>query len=303
MNVLVTGASGFMGKALVDRLLKQGHVVYALSRHPPALKDNIIPVEGDVTVDNLGITYPPKIERLYHLAGIVNLGTDKGGIIYKTNVVGTENVLKYCIRHDVRHILFCGTAFTQGRNPYEQSKAVAELMVKQSDVPQKTIFKPSIVLGTKEYPYYGHFSQFAATLIRIHRRAEMIRRGAEDMLRLPLIRPVFRVKGNNFGHLNLIKIDDVVEKMASIDKPGTFWLTNPCPPRLGYLLKLIGEVAMVEAIFVKDFNPNFVESQFNRLVKAFLPYLEGENMPSDIKDCELSEEFLKWTINKQLERG
>jgi len=45
-----------------------------------------------------------------------------------------------------------------------------------------------------------------------------------------------------------------------------------------------------------------VESQFNRLVKAFLPYLEGENMPSDIKDCELSEEFLKWTINRQLER-
>jgi nucleoside-diphosphate-sugar epimerase len=292
-----------MGKALVDKLLEQGHVVYALSRHPPALKDNLIPVEGDILVDNLGITYSPKIERLYHLAGIVNLGPDRGGIIYKTNAVGTENVLKYCIRHDVRHILFCSTAFTQGKNPYEQSKAVAELMVKQSDVPQKTIFKPSIVLGTKEYPYYGHFSQFASTLIRIHRRAEMIRRGAEDMLRLPLIRPVFRVQGNSFGHLNLIKLDDVVGKMASIDKPGTFWLTNPCPPRLGYLLKLIGEVAMVEAIFVKDFHPNFVEGQFNRLVKAFLPYLEGENMPSDIKDCELSEEFIKWTINRQLERG
>jgi nucleoside-diphosphate-sugar epimerase len=303
VRVLVTGGSGFMGKALVDKLLEQGHVVHALSRHPPIVRENLIPVEGDVTLDNLGITYVPKIDRVYHLAGIVNLGSDRDGMIFKTNVEGTDNVLGFCVRHKIPHILFCGTAFTQGRNQYEISKGVAELLVKNSDVPLKTIFKPSIVLGTKEYPYYGHFSQFASTFIKIHRRAEMIRRGAEDILRLPVIRPVFRVHGNTDGHLNLIKIDDVASKMAQIDKPGTFWLTNPCPPRLGYLLKLIGEVVMVEAIFVKDFTPNFVEGQFNRLVKAFLPYLEGENMPSNIKDCELNEEFLKWTINRQLERG
>lgn len=303
VNVLVTGASGFMGKALVDKLVGQGNVVYALSRHPPKLKDNLIPVEGDVTVDNLGITHLPKIDRVYHLAGIVNLGPDRDGRTSVTNVLGTANVLEFCMRHDIPHILFCSTAYTQGRNPYEESKAVAELLVKKSGIPKKTIFKPSIVLGTAEYPEYGHFSQFASTFIKIHRRAEIIRRGAEDMLRLPVIRPVFRVRGNGEGCLNLVKIDDVVAKMASTDEPGTCWLTNPSPPKLGYLLKLIGEVAMVEAIFVKDFHSNLVESQFNRLVKVFQPYLDGDDMPSDIEKCELTDEFLRWTINTKLQRG
>jgi nucleoside-diphosphate-sugar epimerase len=304
MRILVTGASGFMGKALVDKLLEQGHVVHALSRHPPAVKDNLIPVEGDVTVDNLGITYPPKIDRLYHLAGIVNLGSDKNGVIRRTNVEGTKNVIEFCAKYNIPHLFYCSTAYSSfQRNPYEQSKATAELLVKKSDIPIKTIFKPSIVLGTAEYPEYGHFSQFASTFIRIHRRAEIIRRGAEDILRLPVIRPVFRVRGNGEGYLNLVKIDDVVAKMAEFTEPGTCWLTNPSPPKLSYLLKLIGEVAMVEAIFVKDFHPNLVESQFNRVMRAFQPYLEGDDFPSDIKKCELSEEFLKWTINKQLGRG
>jgi nucleoside-diphosphate-sugar epimerase len=303
VNVLVTGASGFMGKALADRLLEEGHVVYALSRHPPAVRDGLIPVEGDVTVDNLGVTYLPKIERVYHLAGIVNLGHDHDGMTYKTNVQGTANVLKFCARYEIPHLLFCSTAYTFCRNPYEQSKAVAELMVRNSDIPLKTIFKPSIVLGTKAYPEYGHFSQFAATFIRIHRRAEIIRRGAEDILRLPVIRPVFRVRGNGGGYLNLVKIYDVVNKMASVDKPGTCWLTNRNPPKLGYLLKLIGEMAMVEAIFVNDFHANLIESQFNRLIRAFLPYLGGDDLPSDIEQCELTEDFLRWTINNQLQRG
>jgi nucleoside-diphosphate-sugar epimerase len=183
------------------------------------------------------------------------------------------------------------------------SKGVAEIMVHNSNIPEKTIFKPSIVLGTKEYPYYGHFSQFAGLLIRVHQRAEKIRRGVEDIMRLPPIRPLFRVEGNKDGNLNLVKLDDVVGKMVSFTGEGTCWLTNPNPPKLGYLLKLIGEEAMVNAVFEKGFKPSVVESQFARMMKAFQPYLEGDDMPSDIEKCELGEDYLRWTINNQFERG
>lgn len=247
--------------------------------------------------------YIKHFDSMYHLAGIVNLGPDKDGMTYRTNVYGTGNVVKFCTKYEIPHIYFCSTAYTEGRNPYECSKGIAELLVKNSDIPVKTIFKPSIVLGTAENPYYGHFSQFAATLVRIHRRAELIRRGAEDILRLPLIRPVFRVHGNGDGNLNLVKIDNVVETMAATDRPGTVWLTNPEPPNLAYLLKLIGEAAMVDTVFVKNFTPNLVEAQFNRMVKAFLPYLEGDSMPSDIEKSELSEDFLRWTIENGIKRG
>lgn len=46
-TVLVTGASGFIGKMLVSKLLAKGHQIYALSRHPPRDK-NLVPVIGDI---------------------------------------------------------------------------------------------------------------------------------------------------------------------------------------------------------------------------------------------------------------
>lgn len=311
MNILVTGASGFIGRTLVESLREAPDCrVYALYRQPPdqdvfaALHGKVVYARGDILADNLGIDDPvPHFDRVYHIAGMVNLGGDKDGVVWRTNVEGTAQVVKFCARHDVPHLLFCSTAYTMGRNPYERSKRAAEVLIAESDIPRRTIFKPSIVLGTERCPYYGHFSQFARLLVRMHRRAEIIRRGVESWLFLPLLRPKFRVVGNAEGFLNLVKVDDVVAKMASVTAPGTYWLTNPRPPRLGTLLKWIGEAAKVDAVFEEKFQPTLIERRFNREVKAFLPYLQGDNLPSDIARCDLTEEFLRWTIQNQLDGG
>ena len=303
-NCLVTGASGFLGKALVNRLVEQGHLVYSLFRNPNNVLEGTVNhglIQGDVLKDNLGIVWDlPHFDRFYHIAGIVNLGPDSNGMIYTTNTLGTRNALGFCAKYDIPHILFCSTAYTSGNNSYERSKAVAEMMVRESDIPVKTIFKPSIVLGTPEYPYGGHFSQFISTILRVHQRAEKIRRKVEGTLRLPPLRPSVRIKGNPEGYLNLVCVDKVADRMAEITDPGTYWLTNPRPPTLRTLAGWCSEVMMVDIKIERDFKPSPIEYQLGRLVGAFTPYLQGDDFPSDITDGELDKEFIKWTVEKSL---
>jgi len=285
MKVLLTGASGFLGTALIPKLIARGDVVYGLSRHPPAPAENLTPLVGDVTKPDLGLEESLKgIRAVYHLAAIHRLGGDRDGSIWETNVEGTKNVIRFCEENDIGHLFFCSTTYTQGRNVYEESKSQCEQMVAQSEVPKITIFKPSIVMGTKENPYPGHFSQFVALLIRAHRKAESLRRKVEDTLRLPVLEPVFRVKGDPDGHLNLVMIDEVVQGMARIRSSGVYWLTNPRPPTLAQLADWIGETTMVRFRFqVGDFHRTPLEAVVAREISAFDPYLWGDSFPSSIR--------------------
>lgn len=308
VNVLVTGGSGFLGTALIDKLLAKGKRVISISRHPPELRENMVPLVGDITEPNLGlndglfdVTSSSQIDSLYHLAAIHRLGKDDGSI-WKTNVDGTRNVIRFCVEHKIPHLLFCSSAYTQGWNAYERSKIVGEMMVQESDISQKTIFKPSIVLGTSQHFYPGHFCQFVQLLVSLHQKAEVVRRKIEAGLRLPVLEPVFRIKGNPCGRLNLVTVDAVTEAMASMDK-GTYWLTNPKPPTLAELAEWVGEIIQVKIVFERDFKPTPIEMAFHKMTSAFQPYLEGYDFPSHLPDFPpLTQEFIQETILQTLLR-
>lgn len=302
MAILVTGASGFLGSVLVPRLLAKGHQIYALSRHPPARDKNLVPVIGDILKPNLDLVKVPKdIDAVYHLAAIHRLGEDKDGSIWDTNVRGTQNVIDFCLKHDIPHLYFVSTAYTQGRNVYEQSKSLGETMVKKSGIPEVTIFKPSVVMGTEKHFYPGHFSQFVAMLIKIHQRAEIVRRKVEGALRLPIIEPVFRMRVNPDGRLNLVPIDAVVDAMAQINEPGIYWLTNPNPPTMQELVDWVGDFIMVKIKIEPVFKPTPIEAMFEKMASAFIPYLWGDDFPSDLEECPpITREFIHQTIKRSL---
>jgi len=298
MAVLVTGASGYIGKTLVDKLLSQGHTVYGLSRHPPAARPGLIPLEGDITLPNLGLAETGDLKDItivYHLAGVHTLRLeDKDGEIYKANVLGTRHVLDFCLAHDVPRLAYTSTAYAWPVNPYGRSKDQTERDIAWFQSRHKLrviIFKPSIVLGTRENPYPGHFTRFVSALIQIHHRAELIRRKIEGTMRLPVLEPLFRIKGNPEGKLNLVPISAVTEALAaepgsSSQKEGIVWLTNPSPPTLGELAEWVSEFILVNVKFVPEFKATPLEATFAKLLAAFEPYLTaGDNFPSDLKEC------------------
>lgn len=297
-NVLITGGSGFLGMALTERLLEKGHRIYSVSRHPPEPAENLIPLVGDITKPNLGLEEaPPNISAVHHLAAIHRLGEDTKEQIWETNVLGTKEVLDFCTKYDISHLYFTSTAYTQGRNTYERSKAFCEWMIKRSDIPKITVFKPSIVMGTKQHFYPGHFSQFVGLVIKIHKRSDIVRRKIEGKLRLPVIEPVLRIKANPGGKLNLISIDAVADAMSGIDKPGTYSLTHPDPPTLEQLVAWVSEFIMVRIKIESDFKPNPIEAMFEKMATAFAPYLWGDDFKSDLKDCPpVTKEFIQETI-------
>jgi nucleoside-diphosphate-sugar epimerase len=107
MNALVTGGGGFLGGAVVRRLVARGDRVRSLSRgHYPAL--DALGVEqrrGDVADLAAVIEAAGGCDVVFHVAA-------KAGVwgryadFYRANVVGTENVVAACRRHGIRRLVY-----------------------------------------------------------------------------------------------------------------------------------------------------------------------------------------------------
>lgn len=276
MAVLLTGASGMLGRAVLPLLVSKYGQVYALSRHPGQPTPGVTWLAGDITQDGLGIVNPPELQAVYHLAALVYLGRGRSREIWDTNYYGTLNVLNYCLKHHIPKLYYCSTAYTQGRNDYEISKGCAEQMLQaaQSAI-DVTIFKPSIILSDQEPE--GAFYQVVKLICAIHRRAEIVRRAVEGTLRLPVIEPVFRIRGNPEGTLNLVPVETVARGIATVDTPGVqHYLINPRPPTLAQVGEWVSKALLLQVRFIPQFRPTPLEAAFAWRAGAFLPYLAGD---------------------------
>ncbi|MBA7589272.1 hypothetical protein ES708_31354 [subsurface metagenome] len=140
MNILLTGARGFLAKALIPRLLEKGNIVYGLYHNPPGqhIPHRLLVLVGDITKEGLGLEKCPSgIDAIYHLAARLDLTDNKK--VWETNVDGTRNVLSFMKSHNIPRLLFMSTAYNQHRNRYEMSKEQAEVDVLSARATQATL--------------------------------------------------------------------------------------------------------------------------------------------------------------------
>jgi dihydroflavonol-4-reductase len=95
LKVLVTGATGFLGTHLVERLVKEGHRVRALARTAPQKKlPEVEYVNADLADRGAVRAALEGVEAIYHLAGLVSFKPEDGRKMYALHVDCTRELLK-----------------------------------------------------------------------------------------------------------------------------------------------------------------------------------------------------------------
>jgi nucleoside-diphosphate-sugar epimerase len=163
MKILVTGGTGFTGKALVRRLLDDGHSVIALD-YKEGLKTQELRewgakvVIGSVTDADVLQECIPGVEVVHHLAAAFREMNVPDSYYDEVNVEGTRVVLDAAYREGVKKFVYCSTCGVHGN--CDNPPAAENAPIQPGDYYQRTKYEAEPVV--LEYYKKG----LAATILR-----------------------------------------------------------------------------------------------------------------------------------------
>ena len=270
MMYFVTGASGFIGKRLVRKLLdRRGAVVHFLMRDTApervqALLDHwgvdasrAVAVQGDLTQPGLGIKaserkkYEGKVAHVFHLAAIYDLSADAESQM-RTNVEGTRQVVQFANAvkagrfHHVSSIAAAGLyegifredMFDEAEgldHPYFATKHASEQIVRTESKVPYLVFRPGMVVGDSTTGEMDKIDGPYYFFKLIQRMRQL----------LPPWMPTIGLEG---GRINIVPVDFVVRAMDHIaharqHASDCYHLVDPEPMRVGDVLNTFAEAA------------------------------------------------------------
>jgi uncharacterized protein YbjT (DUF2867 family) len=165
-RIFVTGATGFVGRAVVPALRARGYAVRCLVRRGSELDlrgmEAIERVEGDVLSPDTLERDMAGCDTVVHLVGIIREEPATLSTFERIHTQGTMNVLEAAVTTGVRRYVHMSALGSRpgARSRYHRSKWAAEEAVRASPIPW-TIFRPSIIYGRGD-----QFVNLCASMVR-----------------------------------------------------------------------------------------------------------------------------------------
>jgi len=264
--VVVTGASGHVGGNLVRALLAQGRRVRVIvHRDTRAIEGlGVERVAADTRdIDSLLRAFEGA-HTVYHLAGIISIMGEMNGLVSRTNVIGTGNVVEACLKRGVRRVIHFSSIHALRNEPgldamnencpyaddneciaYDRSKALGEQKVLEgvSKGLNAVIVNPTSIIG----PYDFKPSRMGQVLLDLYHR------------RMPALIDAF---------FDWVDVRDVVAGAMSAEEKGRSgerYLLSGSYESIRGLARLVEEIAGVRA-------PRFVTPMWLALLAA--PFAE-----------------------------
>ena len=306
MNYFVTGATGFIGKRLVRKLLeRKGAKVYFLIRPESADKaaglreywgvsaGRAIAVHGDLKSKKLGVKADDlkklkgEIDHFYHLAAVYDLGADEESQT-AVNIDGTRHTVEFAKAIDAKHFhhvssiaaaglyegVFREDMFEEAENydhPYFKTKHESEKIVRTECKMPWTVFRPAMVVGhsaTGEMDKIDGPYYFFKLIQRIRKL-------------LPSWMPMVGLEG---GRINIVPVDFVVNALDHIShRDGTsgkcYHLVDPVGYRVGDVLDILSKAAHAPRmnLFVNAALLGFIPKAVKKGMMALAPVRRMRN--------------------------
>src|SRR5262245_39088204 len=285
MNYFVTGVTGFIGRNLVERLLKREGTIYALVRSGSrgrleelrtswgADGARIVPISGDLSRPGLGVseedllTLRGDVDHFFHLAAIYDMtaGAEAQEV---ANVEGTRHAVELATAieagcfHQVSSIAAAGLyrgewredMFDEAENldvhPYFRTKHESERVVREESTRPWRVYRPGIVVGDSR----------TGEIDKVDGPYYMFKLLQQTRRVLPSWLPTVGIEG---GEINVVPADYVASAMDHIahqpDLDGqAFSLTDPNPKTAGEVLNLFAKEADAPQAVVR-LNPDITE--------------------------------------------
>jgi NAD(P)-dependent dehydrogenase (short-subunit alcohol dehydrogenase family) len=290
MAYFVTGGTGFIGRFLIDKLIRREGLIHVLVRKESVAKldelrrrwgadaKRVIPVVGDLAKPKLGVSAADiaklkgKVKHVFHLAAIYDLAADAESQ-EKANIDGTRNAVHFadavkagCFHH-VSSIAAAGLydgvfredMFEEAEeldHPYFRTKHDSEGIVRKECKAPWRVYRPAIVVGHSKTGEIDKIDgpYYFFKFIQKMRKA------------MPEWMPTVGIEG---GRINIVPVDFVANALDHIAHKkgldgGCFHLTDSDPRRIGEILNLFAKAAHAPQMTMRlnakmfGFIPDFV---------------------------------------------
>ena len=321
MHYFVTGATGFIGRRLVKKLLqRKGAVVSFLIRRESEAKvaqlreywgasaAKAIPVFGDLTQKKLGVAgdevrrLKGEIDHVFHLAAVYDLAADEESQV-QVNVEGTRHAVEFARAIDARHFhhvssiaaaglyegVFREDMFEEAENhehPYFMTKHESEKIVRTECKVPWTVYRPAMVVGDSRTGEMDKIDGPYYFFKLIQRMRQL----------LPPWLPAIGLEG---GRINIVPVDYVVDALDHIAHHDgiakrCFHLVDPVGYRVGDVLDIFTRAAHAPRmnLFINAALLGFIPKGVKKGLLAIAPIRRVRN--AVMKDLGLPEDILEF---------